>query len=104
MTDAQYSKNLNNSYHSYADTYAVLLYHKGEFDKAYALSKKAVDNFKRKNMNLNEVFAVLTEKVKGAKEAQAELEKFVEEGKYTPGMKEQLKTLYLAANNNNEAQ
>jgi thiol-disulfide isomerase/thioredoxin len=50
-------------------------------------------------MNINENFALLTEKVKGPKEAQAELESFLQEGKHTPAMKEQLKTLYLAANN-----
>jgi len=98
----QYAKNLTNTFYSYSDTYATLLYHNGEFDKAYAIEKTAVDNFKRKSMNINETFAVMTEKTKGSKEAQAELEKFFEEGKYTPAMKDQLKTIYLAANNNNE--
>lgn len=98
FTESQYSKNLAYTYDMFADTYAVLLYHKGDYDKAYALLKKVVENGQRKNVDMNESFAVLTEKVKGPKEAQTELEKFVEEGKYSPAMKEQLKTLYLAAN------
>lgn len=104
FTEKQYSRNLANSYHSYADTYAVLLYHKGDYDKAYALATKAVDNFRRKNSNLNENFAVLTEKVKGKAAAQAELEKFVEEGKYTAAMKEQLKRIYLSGEGKTEDQ
>jgi peroxiredoxin len=99
MTEKQYRKNLQNSYHTYADTYGVLLYHKGDYNGAYEIVKKSMDNFGRKNNNINENFAVLTEKVKGKAVAQAELEKFLEEGKYTPAMKEQLKTLYLGANN-----
>jgi thiol-disulfide isomerase/thioredoxin len=99
LTAKQYSKNLANTLHSYADTYGVLLAHKGDHEKAYEMAKKSADHFKRKNMNINENFALLTEKVKGPKEAQAELESFLQEGKHTPAMKEQLKTLYLAANN-----
>ena len=103
LSDKQYLKNLNNTYHSYGDTYATLLYHNGDRDLAYATEKAAIDNFNRKNINLNESFAILTEKVKGPKQAQAELEKFFEEGKYTPAMKEQLMRIYTAAGNN-EAQ
>ncbi|HYD22195.1 MAG TPA: TlpA disulfide reductase family protein, partial [Flavipsychrobacter sp.] len=95
-TDAQYRRNLDYSYHSYSDTYATLLYHNGDYAKAYDIEQKAVEGFKRKNTNLNETYTLLTEKVKGAKVAQAELEKFFEEGKYTKGMKEQMERLYTA--------
>ncbi len=98
MTDKQWVKNLQNTYYMYADTYATLLYHNKEYDEAYALEKKAMENFQRKNVDMNEAFSVLTEKIKGPKEAQAELEKFFEEGKYSPKMKEQLKAIYLAQN------
>lgn len=96
LTNKQYQKNLEGSYHMFADTYATLLYHNGEYQKAYDIEKGAVDNFKRKDISMNEAFALLTEKVKGPKAAQAELENFFEEGKYSPAMKEQLKTLYIA--------
>lgn len=104
MTEKQYAKNLQNSYHSYADTYGVLLYHKGDYEKAYSLIQKATENFKRKNNNINENFAALTEKIKGKAAAQAELENFMEEGKYTPAMKEQLKAIYLSGDSKTEAQ
>ncbi|HEX8313934.1 MAG TPA: TlpA disulfide reductase family protein [Flavisolibacter sp.] len=94
VTEKQYQKNLISTYYSYSDTYATLLYHNGDVAQAYDVEKKAVENFKRKNINMNESFAVLTEKVKGAAAAQTELEKFFEEGKYTPAMKDQLKAIY----------
>jgi peroxiredoxin len=97
LTEKQYVKNLDGSYNMFADTYATLLYHNGEFQKAYDVEKAAVAYNKRKDVSMNEAFALLTEKVKGPKAAQAELESFFEEGKYSPAMKEQLKTLYLAA-------
>jgi thiol-disulfide isomerase/thioredoxin len=96
LTDKQYQKNLEGSYHMFADTYATLLYHNGEYQKAYDLEKAAVAHNKRKDVSMNEAFVILTEKLKGSKAAQAELESFFEEGKYTPAMKEQLKTLYIA--------
>ena len=102
MTEKQWSKNLTSTFYMFADTYATLLYHNKEYDEAYALEKKAVENFGRKDVSMNEAFAVLTEKIKGPKAAQEELEKFLEEGKYSPKMKEQLKTIYLSQNNNEE--
>ena len=103
ISDKQHLKNLNNSYHSYRVTYATLLYHNGDHEQAYKIQKAAVDNFSGKNLTLNESFALLTEKVKGPKQAQTELEKFFEDGKYTPAMKEQLMRIYTAAGNS-EAQ
>jgi thiol-disulfide isomerase/thioredoxin len=102
MTEKQWAKNLTNSFYMYVDTYATLLYHNKEYDEAYALEKKAVENFDRKDVSMNEAFAVLTEKIKGQKAAQEELEKFFEEGKYSPKMKEQLKAIYLAQNNSED--
>jgi thiol-disulfide isomerase/thioredoxin len=101
-TSKQYAKNLESSYHTYADTYATLLYHAGDYDKAYDIEKKAVEHFKRKNITMNEAFTVLTEKTKGKQAARDELEKFFEEGKYTAAMKDQLKAIYLADNKTEE--
>jgi thiol-disulfide isomerase/thioredoxin len=99
LSDKQYLKNLENSYHSYADTYAVLLFHEGKHDEAYALQQKAMEHYNRKNINLNYIYTVMTEKVRGPKAAQSELESFIEAGHSTPEMKEQLKSIYLASNN-----
>ena len=104
MTEKQYTKNLKNNYHTFADTYAVLLYHKGEHEKALDYSLKAVNNYARKSSDINETFTMLTEKAKGKAAAQAELEKFMEEGKYTTAMKEQLKRIYLSGDGKTEAQ
>ena len=101
-TSEQYAKNLQSSYYTYADTYATLLYHSGDYDKAYDLEKEAVEYFKRKDISMNETYALLTEKIKGKEAARNELEKFFEEGKYTPAMKDQLKVLYIADNKSEE--
>jgi thiol-disulfide isomerase/thioredoxin len=101
-TAKQFLKNQNYTYHSYLNTNAILLYHNNQADKAYVIQKQAVDLFERKNININEAFALVTEKAKGAGEAQKELEGFIAEGKSTPAMREQLKNLYLK--NNSEAQ
>jgi peroxiredoxin len=98
LTVEQYRKNLERSNTMFSDTYAALLYQNGQVSEAYALEKKAVEQAKRKDASMNESYTMLTEKVLGPKEAKAELEKFLEEGSYTPAMKEQLKTLYLAGN------
>lgn len=103
ISEKQHLKNLTNTYHNFRITYATLLYHNGDKEQAYVIQKAAVDNFKGQNINVNESFALLTEKVKGPKQAQAELEKFFEEGKYTPAMKEQLMRIFMAAGNS-EAQ
>ena len=102
LTDKQYLKNLEGTYHSFADTYATLLYHSGDFDKAYEIEKKAVEHFDRKNINMNEAFTVLVEKTKGKQAAREELEKFFEDGKYTSAMKDQLKAIYIADNKTEE--
>lgn len=102
ITDQQYIKNLQSSYHTYADTYATLLFHSGEFDKALEIEKEAVDHFKRKNINMNEAYALLVEKTKGKQAARDELQKFFEDGKYTPAMKEQLKAIFMSDNKTEE--
>ncbi|HTE26882.1 TlpA family protein disulfide reductase [Flavitalea sp.] len=99
VTEAQYRKNMESTYNMYADTYALLLYHSKEYQKAYDIQKKAVESIKGKDVSMNESFAAYTEKVKGPKEAQTTLEGFVRDGKSSPKMKEQLKRIYLAQNN-----
>ncbi|HEY0679810.1 MAG TPA: TlpA disulfide reductase family protein [Chitinophagaceae bacterium] len=98
LTEKQWKEQQEGSYYMFADTYAVLLYHNKEFDKAYDLEKKAVDHFKRYNVEMNEAYTALVEKTKGAKAAQKELESFVKEGKYSTNMKSQLKKIYQSQN------
>ena len=96
LTDKQWKKQQDDSYFMYADTYATLLYHNKEYEKAYEMQKQAIAHFKGKDVSMNETYSALTEKIKGAKAAQAELEGFVKDGKASPKMKEQLKKIYTA--------
>ncbi|HYF30505.1 MAG TPA: TlpA disulfide reductase family protein [Chitinophagaceae bacterium] len=98
LTEKQWKREQEETYFMYSDTYAVLLYHDKQFDKAYELQKKAVEGYKRNYVNLNANFTVMTEKVKGPKAAQKELEAFMKDGKSNAKMKDQLKRIYLAQN------
>ena len=102
-TEKQWKKQQESTYYMFADTYALLLYHSKDYKNAYDYQKKVVEFNKRRDVSMNEAYAAYMEKVKGAKETQAELEAFIRDGKYSPAMKDQLKRIYLA-NNNTEAQ
>lgn len=95
-TEAEHRKSLDFTYGMYADTYALLLYHSGEFQKAYDIQKNAIELNKRKDVSMNESFAVYTQKAKGNEAAKAELESFVKDGRYSPAMKKQLQEIFLA--------
>lgn len=95
-TEKQYKKQLEGSYYTYADTYALLLYRNGDYKNAYEYEKKAVDDANRSSVGLNEAFSIYTEKYKGAAAAQQELEAFIKDGRSNSAMKEQLKTIYLS--------
>jgi thiol-disulfide isomerase/thioredoxin len=95
ITQAEWKKQQDNTYYMYADTYATLLYHNKEYQKAYELQKEAVTHFKGQDVSMNETYCALTEKLKGAKAAQPELERFVRDGKASQKMKAQLKKIYL---------
>jgi thiol-disulfide isomerase/thioredoxin len=97
-TDQQWKDQKQQTWAMYADTYALLLYHSNDHKGAYDYEKKAVDITKDNNVDMNESYAVYTEKVKGAKPAQQELERFIRNGKANGKMKEQLKRVYLSGN------
>jgi thiol-disulfide isomerase/thioredoxin len=97
-TDHQWKDQKKSTWAMFADTYALLLYHLREYKSAYDYQQKAVAGNKRSSPDMNESFAVYTEKVKGPKAALQELEAFVKEGKATAKMKEQFKRLYLNTN------
>ncbi|RYY63512.1 MAG: TlpA family protein disulfide reductase, partial [Chitinophagaceae bacterium] len=99
QTEKQYKEGQKTTYNMYADTYALLLYHSKEYQKAYDIQKAAVEGNKAKDASMNESFAVYTEKLKGGKEAKKFLDKAMEDGAYSSKMKEQLKRLFLAEKN-----
>lgn len=104
FSDSDWAQQLENKLASYGDTYALLLYHSGDYAKAYEVQKGSVEKTKRKRANLNEMYAAYIEKVKGPVEAQKELEAFLTEGTYTAKMKEQLKRLYTATHTDEQWQ
>jgi thiol-disulfide isomerase/thioredoxin len=99
LTEAQQKENMEGTYNMFADTYALLLYHSKEYQKAYDIQKQAVAAVKGKDISMNEAFTTYTEKVKGPQEAQKMLEGYIRDGRSSPKMKEQLKRIYLADNN-----
>lgn len=98
-TNNQWKEQLQRTHDMFADTYALLLYHLGDYKNAYAWQEKAVAGNKRNDVSMNEAFAVYTEKAKGPAAAKKELESFVKAGKATAKMKEQFKRLYLTGSN-----
>ena len=96
-TQSEWEKMQKGNLASYSDTYALLLYQSGNHAKAYEVQKEALEATERKRANMNELYTVYVEKVKGAAEAQQELETFLAGGVYTAAMKEQLKRLYTAS-------
>jgi len=94
-TQTEFRQSLDDDIAMHADTYALLLYHSGDFNKAYDIQNKVVKHNKRKNVAMNESFAVYTQKAKGNSTAKAELEAFIRDGRNSPSMKKQLKELYL---------
>lgn len=96
-TDSEWRKMQKGNLASYSDTYALLLYHSGNHTKAYEVQKEALEATERKRANMNELYTAYVEKVKGAEEAQRELEGFMASGIYTAKMKDQLKRLYTAS-------
>lgn len=103
-TAGEWQKVLQGNLASYGDTYALLLYHSGDYAKAYEVQKESVEKTERKRANLNEMYAAYLEKVKGPAEAAKELEAFLAAGVYTAKMKDQLKRLYTAAHTEEEWQ
>jgi thiol-disulfide isomerase/thioredoxin len=95
-TPSQWTKQLYDSYITYADTYALLLYRDGQYDKALAYQREAFVHTKGKNKSTNEPFTIYLEKSRGADSARMVLERLIRDGYYTPGMKNQYKRLYLA--------
>jgi thiol-disulfide isomerase/thioredoxin len=101
-SDEEWIENNKSQLHSYNDTYALLLYHSGDYQQAYDVQKEVVLATERKRANMNELFTAFTEKVKGPAEAQKELEGFITGAAYTAKMKDQLKRLYKASHSEEE--
>ena len=96
LTNEEWADRMKGQLNMFTDTYALIRYKAGDAQGAYELQAGVVEGTKRKSSGMNELFALYTEKVKGADAAQKELESFFTTGAYTAKMKTQLKNLYLA--------
>ena len=96
MTKKQWAKNTNSTYGMFADTYAMVLYRKGDYKKGlpYA-NESAMVLGEGKDADLNNTYALLASKALSKKKAKEVLEKFVKEGKATGEIKELLKESYV---------
>jgi thiol-disulfide isomerase/thioredoxin len=95
MTEKQWKENTKETYAMYADTYAMVMYRKGEYKKGYAVTKEAAITIKEgKDADQNNTYSLLAEKVLSSKKLKAELEQFVKNGKSTTEIKDILKKLY----------
>jgi thiol-disulfide isomerase/thioredoxin len=83
------------TYAMYGDTYAMVLYRKGEYKKALPFARDAalVIN-KGKNASENATYAQIAEKVLPVKQYKKELEQFVKDGKASTEVTDILKKLY----------
>jgi Peroxiredoxin len=96
--DAEFADGMQNTYNTYADTYALILYKLGKYDSAFYYQSIAVKDVHAADIEELERYCAYAEKVKGADFIKRFLEEQVASGKGTPAMKAQLKTIYQKAN------
>ncbi len=95
-TQKQWVEDNKNSYASYASTYGLVLYRKGEYKKGLPYAKEAAMLIsKGKDADQNSAYAMLAEKVLPKKQYVKELEQFVKDGKSSAEIKEILKRVYV---------
>jgi len=95
-TQKQWSENNKFTYAMYADTYAMVMYRKGEYKKGMPYAKDAAMVVNEgKDPDQNNTYALLAEKVLPKKQYVKELEQFVKDGKSTSEMKDILKRAYV---------
>jgi peroxiredoxin len=95
QTEKDFAKNMKGTYGMYSDTYALLLYHSGNYADALKYQEIAVGD-DAGNGEMNERYAVYLEKAKGATETMPFLEDKIRTNKATAKMKAQYRTLFLA--------
>ena len=98
FTTKQWAKQLENNKAMYGDTYAFILYKKGDFKLAYPIAMEAAKYNKFKNADYNERFALIAAEILSPIEAQKIIEPMVKEGASNEKIKESLKKLYEKIN------
>lgn len=93
---SDFEKSLKNSYDTYIDTYALLLFKLNQPDSAFYYQDIAIQN--SKDPEMFERYAAYAEKAKGSDFARKFLESKFMEGYSNAGMKKQLKIIYQQQN------
>jgi peroxiredoxin len=91
---AEYLKYLDGAYGMYADTYALLLYHKGDFKEALAIQEKAIPLYATVPPDVSSRYVTYLIKDGQNDKAYNEAEKLIKEGKGNDSLKAEFKMLY----------
>jgi thiol-disulfide isomerase/thioredoxin len=100
LSQTQWQHNRENILGTYLDTYGAVLDKGSKTEEAYAALREAVTLQQGKTAQVNERLVALLVKTKRHKEALAEGDKFIPQGKGTRKMKEDLRLAYIAVNGN----
>lgn len=103
LTEEQWKQRLNGSYYMYADTYALILFKKGDKEKALAYQKKVCNQDGFVSGEMYERLAVFMEDVKGEAATEAFLAEKIRENNATEAMKKQHRRLFLASHSLEQA-
>jgi thiol-disulfide isomerase/thioredoxin len=96
FTTKQWNDSRANTYGTYADTYAMVMYKLGKYKDGFPYTKNAaIEIGKGHDADLNNTYALLAEKTLPEKKYVKQLEQFVKDGKSTSGIKEILKRAYV---------
>lgn len=98
LTTDQWKKRLESSFFMYADTYALILYKKGEKEEAYAYQYKVCNSGGYVGGEMYERLAIFMEDVKGGTETEGFLADKIRSNDATGAMKKQHRRLFLANN------
>jgi len=103
FTTKLWNRQREQTYTSFADTYAMVLFKKGDYDKGFFFIKDAAIKIGNgKISSLNDTYALLAEKALSRQECKKDLEQFVREGKASSKVTDILKRIYILENKSEE--
>jgi peroxiredoxin len=95
VTGKQWTQQRTDMYTMYADTYAMVLYRMGDYKNAYKYAKEAAITMGGgKEVNKNNTYALIAEKVLPTKQYKSELEAFAKQGMVSKDISAGLKRAY----------
>ena len=98
LTTDEWKKRLESSFYMYADTYALILYKKGEKEEAYAYQYKVCNSGGYVGGEMYERLGIFMEEAKGGAETEDFLAEKIRSNDATGAMKKQHRRLFLANN------